>query len=305
MMKRAFVASTCLSALLLAAPAWAEPATFDSPEAAVAAVIAAVEARDREALLTVFGKEFEDVVFVGDPEKDLEIWTGFLDAYQTQHRLDQPSEDRAVLYIGREQWPFPAEIVAASGGWRFDGEGAREEVKYRRIGLNELDVIDVLEAAVAIQSRYRLTDHDGDGVLEFAASILSSPGIRDGLYWPDEPGTEESPIGDFIARASADGYNFDGTDQEPEPYLGYYFRVLQKQGPAAVGGAMDYIVNGNMVAGHAMLAYPAAYGDSGIMSFMVGENGVIYEADLGDDTLAVGNAIDSFDPGEGWRPVAE
>lgn len=295
-----------LAALLLSAlPAAAEPARFESPEAAVAAVIAALEAVDRGALLTVFGPEFEDVVFTGDPEKDREAWGGFLEAYRTQHRLDQPDADRAVLYVGREQWPFPAEIVAGDGGWSFDSEGAREEVRYRRIGLNELDVIDVMRAGVEVQARYRQTDHDGDGVMEFAASILSTPGTRDGLYWPDEPGTPESPIGAFIARASADGYNFDGTDQEPDPYLGYYFRILQKQGPAAPGGAMDYLVNGNMVAGHALLAYPAAYGDSGIMSFMVGENGTVYEADLGEDTLAVGAAIDTFDPGEGWAPVEE
>jgi hypothetical protein len=297
-----FRTGAAIAVLLIGSPALAEPTTFPSPEAAVAAVITALEAVDRDALLAVFGKENEDVVFTGDPAKDRENWTGFIDDYRRQHRIEA-SADRATLFIGREQWPFPAEIVATSGGWQFDSEGAREEVLYRRIGLNELDVIDVMHAAVGVQLRYRQADHDGDGVMEFASSILSSPGTRDGLYWPDEPGTEESPIGDFIARASADGYNFDGTDTEPDPYLGYYFRILRKQGPAAPGGALDYLINGNMVAGHALLAYPAAYGDTGIMSFMVGENGTVYEADLGKDTLAVAGAIDSFDPAEGWRPV--
>jgi len=277
----------------------AEPAKFDSPEAAVEAILAALDARDREALLTVFGTENEDVVFTGDEDEDAQLWTEFLKSYGRQHRIEMADGD-AILHIGREDWPFPVAIVNVSGAWQFDGAGAREEVLMRRIGLNELDVIDVLKTGVEIQAEFRQADYDGDGVMEFAAGILSSPGQRDGLYWPDEPGTQQSPIGPHVARASADGYNFDGTDEAPDPYLGYYFRVLQKQGPAAPGGALDYMIGGNMVAGHAFLAYPADYGQTGIMSFMVGENGVIYEADLGEDTLAVGNAMDSFNPGEGW-----
>jgi hypothetical protein len=290
-----------LALLLATGVAVAEPAKYGSPEAAVDAILAALDARDRDALLSVFGSENEDVVFTGDQDEDIQIWSDFLASYNRQHRIEMDG-DRAVLHIGREDWPFPAQIVNISGEWQFDGAGAREEVVLRRIGLNELDVIDLLKSGVEIQAAYRQTDYDDDGVMEFAASILSSPGNRDGLYWPDEPGTLPSPIGPFIARASADGYNFDGTDEAPEPYLGYYFRVLQKQGAAAPGGAFDYLVDGNMVAGYAFLAYPADYGQSGIMSFMVGENGVVYEADLGEDSLDAGNAIDSFDPGEGWSP---
>lgn len=290
-----------LALLLATGVAVAEPAKYASPEAAVDAILAALDARDRDALLSVFGSENEDVVFTGDQDEDIQIWSDFLASYNRQHRIEMDG-DRAVLHIGREDWPFPAEIVNISGEWQFDGAGAREEVVLRRIGLNELDVIDLLKSGVEIQAAYRQTDYDDDGVMEFAASILSSPGNRDGLYWPDEPGTLPSPIGPFIARASADGYNFDGTDEAPEPYLGYYFRVLQKQGAAAPGGAFDYLVDGNMVAGYAFLAYPADYGQSGIMSFMVGENGVVYEADLGEDSLDAGNAIDSFDPAEGWSP---
>jgi hypothetical protein len=205
-----------------------------------------------------------------------------------------------VLYTGRDQYPFPAEIVATAAGWSFDAEQAREEIELRRIGLNELDVIELLGGYVRAQAEFRQRDYDGDGLLEFASSILSDPGARDGLYWPDEPGAPESPIGDFMARASADGYSIDGDEVEPEPYLGYYFRILQQQGASAPGGALSYMVEGNMLAGHALLAYPAAYGDTGIMSFMVAEAGVIYEADLGEDTLAVAGAIDSFDPTGDW-----
>ena len=297
------IISVSAALVLAASPLLAEPAKYASPDAAVDAVIAALEARDRDALLTVFGPENEDVAFTGNTDRDVEIWTGFMRDYRRRHSIEMEGPDRAILHIGREDWPFPAPIVLSSGSWSFDGAAAREEVLMRRIGLNELDVIDLMHRAVAVQSAYRQKDHDGDGVMEFASSILSTPGHRDGLYWPSEPGTEESPTGEFLARASDSGFSVDGTDQEPDPYLGYYFRILQKQGPGAPGGAHDYLIGGNMIAGHALLAYPAAYGETGIMSFIVGENGVVYEKDLGADTLAAAEAIDSFDPGEGWVPA--
>ena len=175
----------------------------------------------------------------------------------------------------------------------------------RRIGQNELDVIELMHGYVRAQALYRSENPDGDGLPSFASAILSSDGKHDGLYWPSAPGEPESPIGDFMARAAADGYQVDGTDVEPEPYLGYYFRVLTKQGPHAPGGALDYMANGQMVAGHALLAFPSDYGDTGVMSFMVGEAGIVYEADLGEETLDVAGAIDSFDPGDGWSPVEE
>lgn len=281
----------------------AAPQTFESPYAAVAAVIAAIEAQDRDALLAIFGPENEDVAFTGDTAKDREVWGSFLQGYRQANRLENTAGDRAVLHIGRDDWPFPAPVVQGAQGWAFDAASAREEVALRRIGLNELDVIDLLKSGVAIQSAFRQTDHDGDGVMEFAEAILSQPGKRDGLYWPDEPGTEVSPIGPLMARASADGYNMGDGDTPPDPYLGYYFRILQSQGPDAQGGALDYLVGGNMLAGHAFLAYPADYGVTGVMSFMVNENGIVLEADLGPDTLAVGNAMTAFNPGAGWVPA--
>jgi hypothetical protein len=298
-----FAAPVVIALTGTAGLALAQPQSFNSPEAAVAAVVSAIEAQDRAALLTVFGPENEDVVFVGDPDKDREVWSDFLTAYKRQNRIDTSEPGRAVLHIGREDWPFPAVIVGSGTNWAFDGAAAREEVRLRRIGLNELDVIDLLKAGVGVQTQYRQTDHDGDGVMEFAASILSKAGQRDGLYWPDEPGTPQSPIGPFMAEASADGYTIGPDTNEPNPYLGYYFRVLQKQGPDAPGGAHDYMIGGNMVAGYAFLAFPADYGETGIMSFMVGENGVVYEADLGADTLAVANRIVTFNPHDGWKPV--
>ncbi len=280
----------------------ADPAEYATPEAAADAVVAALEARDRDALLAVFGPEAEDLVFTGSKEQDREIWTEFLLAYRDLHRVAiDESGETATLYLGQDQWPFPAPIVRhADGLWAFDPEAARDEIILRRIGRNELDVIDLMGAYVDLQSRYRQVDHNGDGVMEFARTIISSEGKRDGLYWDSEPGEPESPIGDFVARASADGYSIDGEDSEPDPYLGYYYRILKQQGPAGPGSTMSYLVNDKMVAGHALLAFPADYGETGIMTFVVGENGVVYEKDLGDDTVELADAIDSYDPDASW-----
>jgi Protein of unknown function (DUF2950) len=293
-----------LAALLgmSATAALADAAVFETPDAATEAVVGALEARDRTGLIEIFGPENEDVILSGDDPADREAWGEFLADYRTLHRL-AVDDGVATLYVGRDQWPFPAPLVESAAGWQFDAAAAREEVLLRRIGENELDVIELMDGYVRAQDAYRASDPDGDGLRTFAAGVLSSPGTRDGLYWPDEPGTPESPVGDFMARAAADGYSVDGEDTDPDPFHGYYFRVLQKQGANAPGGALDYMVNGHMLAGHALLAFPSAYGDTGIMSFMVGEGGVVYEADLGEATLEAAGAIDSFDPGEAWSPV--
>lgn len=292
-------------AMLLATTgfAWAEPARFDTPDAAVQAVVAALEMPDREAVLAVFGPENEDLLSTGDASQDQELWLNFLLDMKDFSQIELVTEDQATLYAGRDRWPFPVPIVRHDGKWSFDAEAGREEILMRRIGLNELAVIDIMNRVGAVQETFRQFDHDGDAVREFAATILSSPGGRDGLYWPDEPGTERSPLGEFMARASDAGYSLDGVDQEPEPYVGYYFRILQGQGPAAPGGGYSYMAGGNMVAGHAALAYPAVYGETGVMSFIISESGILYEADLGPDTLAAAEATTLFDPGEGWAPV--
>lgn len=297
--------TSILVATLLTSTALASPESFDSPEAAVGAVIEALKAGDRDALVKVFGPENEDVIVSGNDQRDREDREGFLGAYDHMHRVAVADDGVATLYVGREQWPFPIRLMKGDSGWTFDVEGGREEMLDRRIGRNELDVIELMRAYVRVQARFRQTDYDGDGVMEFASALLSAPGQRDGLYWPPEPGAPESPIGDIIAQAAAEGYVLRGQSEPPKPYLGYYFHVLQKQGPAAPGGAMDYVVNGNMIAGHALLAFPADWGDTGIMTFMVGENGTVYEADLGEDSIEAAGAIEAFDPGEGWQPVSD
>jgi hypothetical protein len=299
-----FLSST-VALFLGASAAFAEPAAYPTPEAAAEDLVAALQAQDRAALVTIFGPESEDLISSGDPERDAEAREEFLAAYGTFHQIAPAGDNRAELQIGRSLWPFPVALANTDAGWRFDVAGSRDEILARRIGMNELDVIELMHRAVAVQATFRQTDYDGDGVMEFASSILSSPGQRDGLYWPPEEGTPDSPIGAFMAQAAADGVNIDGVDQAPVPFLGYFFRILTRQGDAAPGGAYDYMVAGNMVAGHALLAYPAEHGDSGIMSFMISENGQIYEADLGDGTLEAAGAIDSFNPGEGWTAVTE
>jgi hypothetical protein len=282
--------------------ATAEPMTFASPEAAMAELVAALEARDRTTVVGIFGEENLDVVSTGDVGEDQETWSDFLGAAQELTRIDLVSPDMATVFVGRDLWPFPAPLVRGETGWTFDAEAAREEVLMRRIGRHELAVIEVLKRANGIQSIYRRFDHDGDGVMEFAAGILSGPGARDGLYWPASAGGL-SPFDDRIARASLTGFSIDGQDVEPDPWEGYYFHILQAQGPTAPGGAFSYMVNGNMIAGYAILAVPAVYGDTGIMSFMVAENGVVLEADLGEETLSKALEMVVFDPGEVWVPV--
>lgn len=296
------LAGACLA--LSAAGTLAAPASYATPEAAVAAAVAALESRDRDALLAVFGPENEDLIRSGDPEQDREDRRDFLAAHAEMHRVAVAEDGSATLYVGADQWPFPIRLAKGETGWAFDVEAGRQEILERRIGRNELDVIELLRAYAKVQARYRQSDRDGDGVREFAAHIISTPGSRDGLYWPPADDAPESPVGEAVAMAAAEGYVIDGEARAPEPYLGYYFHLLRKQGESAPGGAFDYRVNGNMVAGHALLAFPSAYGETGVMSFVIAENGVVHEADFGEDTIAAASAIDSFDPGEGWAPVA-
>ncbi|MTH77021.1 DUF2950 domain-containing protein [Paracoccus aestuariivivens] len=283
--------------------ATAAPQMFQTPDAAVEALVTALEFKDKATVLAIFGPENEDVISTGDAAEDRELWGKLLDDMHVIHRLEPADEGRMTLLAGREMWPFPADLVKSDAGWSFDADSARDEVLARRIGRNELEVIALLRRATEVQARYRQTDYDGDGVMEFAASILSSPGQHDGLFWMDDPDTPPSPFDENLARANFTGFSSDGQDREPEPYEGYYFRILQGQDAAAPGGAYSYMVNGNMVAGHAVVAYPAAYGDSGIMSFMVGEAGIVYQADLGEDTLEKAAAIELFNPTEEWKVV--
>jgi hypothetical protein len=287
-----------LSAALVTSTAFAAPAVYDTPQSALDAFAAALEAGDRDAVLTVFGPEAEDVISTGDEAEDRQNREKILALYREGYRF-QPDEAGVTLVLGADSWPFPIPMARTDAGWQFDLERGREELLDREIGRNELDVIDLLEAYVDLQAAFRLVDHDGDGVMEFASTIISASGERDGLFWPDAPGF----VGQVLARAELSGWSDGETDFAPEPFHGYYFTILHAQGESAPGGAFSYFVGDNLIAGHAMLAIPAAYGETGIHAFVVGENGVVYEAEFGEDTLVKALEITSYDPNTDWSVV--
>jgi hypothetical protein len=274
---------------------------YPTPQAALEALFGAITAGNPEGAAAAIGPSASDLVDADDPVATADALADLTAAYLEGYRFVPAGPGALTIALGADGWPFPVPLLREGDGWRFDAEAARAEILARRIGGNELDVIDVMDAYVEIQREYRGTDHDGDGVMEFASAILSSEGRRDGLYWPGE----DSPVGDVAARASLDGFADAEGNEAGEPFGGYFFRILQAQGEAAPGGAMSYLVNGNMVAGHALLAVPAIYGETGVHTFMVGENGVVVQADLGPDSLDVAFGITAFDPGRGWELVTD
>ncbi len=290
--------SSVLLLSLTVGSAFADGARFDTPQSALDAFVEALKADDQNRLIEIFGAEAEELIGTGDPVEDQERRREVLGMYAEGYRF-QPDDDGVVLLLGEDGWPFPIPILRGDEGWQFDIEAGLEELSAREIGLNELEVIDLLEAYVDLQAAFRLVDHNGDGVMEFARSIIADPGARDGLFWPDE----DSFVGAALARATASGWSDGEDDYEAEPFLGYYYTILQEQGANAPGGAYSYFIGDYFVAGHALLAVPSDYGETGIHSFLVGENGVVYEADFGPETLEVTAEISAYDPGSDWTPV--
>jgi hypothetical protein len=276
--------------------ALADQERFAQPDAALQAFIGALGTGDPARLGGLFGPEHMDEILGDDPvAARADMAKVYADAERAA-ALRPAGADRMVVVVGREAWPFPVPLVRDADGWRFDAAAGAEEIADRRIGRNELAAIEVMRAYVDAQREYASEDHGGDGVLEYAQRIASTGDKRDGLYWPTAEGEAPSPFGPFVAEAG--GY-LEGR-QAGAPYHGYYFRVLTGQGPNAPGGAYGYVINGHMVAGFAMLAWPATYDDTGVMSFLVGPNGVVLEADLGPDTAERARAITTYDPGPSW-----
>jgi hypothetical protein len=291
-------------ALLLAVPLAAAAApqeTFATPEAAVDALTAALKADSDAAMLAIFGDEHKDLIVSGDRAATSATRAKILAAMQTLRVLQTPSPDRRVLLIGAEAWPVPIPIVRAGERWRFATEDGEVELVNRRIGGNERNAIYVLRAYVDAQRAYAAEDRDGDGVLQYAQKVASTPGKRDGLHWPADPAKGEglSPFGPLVAEGGAYLKGHTAGD----PYRGYYFRILTRQGKHAPGGAYSYVINGRMLAGFAMVAYPAEYGRSGVMTFIVSHNGKVYERDLGKNSAQVGAKMTAFDPDAGWNEV--
>ncbi|MEO9780363.1 MAG: DUF2950 family protein [Sedimentitalea sp.] len=299
-MKR-FLFPSLAAVMASVTPVFADPANYATPHDAFMALIDAASAQDRDAVLTVFGPENEDLISTGNAAEDQRNRQEILQMYREGYRMEPQDDGEIVIALGTDSWPFPVPLARTEAGWAFDAEAGRAEVQNREIGGNELEIIDLMDAYGDVQAAFRLVDQNGDGVMEFARRIISDADARDGLFWPGP----DSPIGADMARAAADGFSDGEIDFDPDPYQGYYFRILTGQTDAAPGGAMEYVVNGHMLAGHALLAVPSAYGETGIHSFMVSENGIILEADLGRETLDIAADMTLYDPGEAWSPITE
>ena len=273
---------------------------FPTPEAAVQALVTAAKAADVRAVMQVLGPGSQDIVSSGDPVDDANTRKRFIEAYEAKNRIVKEGDDKAILELGEDDWPFPIPLLRKNAAWTFDVAAGREEILMRRIGRNELHVIQASLAYVDAQHEYAEKGYGGAGLAAYAQRIVSRPGKKDGLYWPPAPGDPESPLGEFAAKAAFDGYR---PGQQSIPFHGYYYKVLTRQGPAAPGGAIDYVVKGNMIGGFALIAYPAMYENSGIMTFIVNQDGVIYEKDLGPKTAQIAGAITAFNPDQGWEKV--
>jgi hypothetical protein len=282
-------------ALLVAAmpPALAEQKAFATPEAAMNAFGDALATNDENALKTVFGADFRKFI----PQASDEIRYRFLSAWAKSHVIKPEGDAKAHIAVGNDGWTFPIPIVKTAQGWRFDMRAGAEEMRIRRIGRNERAVMKVVLAIYDAQREYAEKDRNGDGLLEYAQKFDSSPGKHDGLYWPTQAGEPQSPLGPAVAEARAAGGGREAG------YYGYRYKILTAQGENAPGGAFDYLVHGRMIGGFAVVAWPVKYGDTGVMTFMVSYEGVVYEKDLGPDTAALARAIKRFDPDPSWQKV--
>ena len=278
------------SCCLLAAPAWAQQASYPTAEAAADAFVQAVRASDQAALAKVLGNDWKDYIPTeGIDRDDVEL---FLKRYDEGHRIDGEG-GVSHLDVGSDHWILPMPLVQGSGGWRFDLQKASDEIRTRRIGANELATEQAMLAYYDAQRDYATQEHDGDKVLQYAQKLRSSPGKHDGLYWPASGNEPLSPLGE----------RFVGEHTDSDGFHGYRYRILTAQGPSAPGGAYDYRVDGRMTNGFALVAWPARYGETGVMSFMVSHDGQVFEKDLGKDGATIAQSMKRFDPDSSWREV--
>ena len=272
---------------------------FNTPQEAAAALIQAAETYDVSALLEIFGPDGKDFISSADSTRDKSVAAAFAAKAREKNIVTVDSQDktRAVLSVGPDDWPLPVPMVKRKGKWYFDSKQGRAEVLFRRIGANELDAIQICRGFVEAQHEYASQVHDGSGVNQYAQKIISTPGKHDGLYWQNADGTPGGPIGEAIARAIEEGYSPGKTSG----YHGYYFKVLRGQGPAAPLGQLDYVIEGVMLGGFALVAFPAEYRVTGVKTFMVGYDGDVYERDLGPDSLNVAQKMERYNPDKTWR----
>jgi len=276
--------------------------TFATPGDAVLALYNAAKANDAQALSAIFGSNAQKILHTGDDVADKNALANFIRRYNEMHRVVIEPDGTVTLYLGADNWPTPIPIVKnSSGAWYFDTEAGMKEILYRRVGTNENDAIDTLHTLVEAQREYAASMHDGDQTKHYALKFISTAGKQDGLYWKTDDNQPPSPIGPLIADAAGQGYTAQQGQQTP--FHGYYYRMLTKQGAAAKGGARDYLVNGQLARGFAFIAYPAEYRNSGVMTFIVNQDGVVYENDLGPDTAKLGAEMTEYNPDKTWQPV--
>ena len=278
------------------------PQQFSSPKKAVKALVAATQAGNHAALDAIFGPGVKELLS-GDARQDAIEFAAFAKLIAQFSQLTRKADDRYVLNIGDQNWPFPIPLVKKDGAWFFDTAAGREEIINRRVGEDELIAIGVCRTYVTAQREFASEDRAGDGVLKYAQRLHSTAGQKDGLYWPVGPNEDPSPFGPLIAEVHAQGYGGKTAEGEPQPFHGYRFKILTAQGAAAPGGAYNYIINGNLIAGFALVAYPAHWGESGVMTFIVNQWGKVYQRNLGADSAAIAAEMTEFNPDQDWTPV--
>lgn len=304
--RRAELLLLVLIALLAACRKSEKPSirVFASPDESGNALVEAAGSGDQNAVLAIFGPESKEYLFSGDPVQDKAVAERFASAYRTMHRWRKMKDGSEVLLVGADNFAFPIPLKKnADGKWYFDAAAGRDEILARRIGRNELAAIRICRAVADAQSEYFSRTRDGGRTGQYALKFISDPGKQNGLYWQPREGQPRSPLGPLVAFATAEGYTVQ--PDAHQPYFGYYYRMLQRQGSHAPGGAKDYVVNGKMAGGFALVAYPAEYGKSGIMTFLINQDGVPFQKDLGKNTAEMAGAMDAFDPDSSWSRVGE
>lgn len=281
----------------------AQQKTFKSSEEAVKNLIDAVKADDTKELLAIFGSAAKELISSGDEVADKAGRERFVKSYEEMNKLVNESDKKVILHVGNEDWPLPIPLIKKGEKWFFDAKAGKEEILNRRIGRNELNTIQTCLAYVDAQREYALKDWDGDGLFEYAQKFVSTPGKKDGLYWEAKEGEEQSPLGPLVAKAVKAGYTLRKSGEKPKPYQGYFYKILKAQGKNAPGGEYDYMVRGKMIGGFALVAYPAQYGNSGVMIFMVNHDGAVYQKDLGRETEKIASAMKKFNPDNTWKKV--
>ena len=277
----------------------AAPKTYATPDEAVQALVTAARTGSVETVAHVLGSQSLSMLRSGDPVADKADLLHLAEMYDQAHSMLSPKEESRTLLLGDDNWPFPIPLVKGKAGWQFDDAAGQREILARRVGRNELSAIQVCLAYVDAQREYRERDPEGSAPPHYADRLLSSPGKRDGLYWPPEPGQEESPLGPAVGGARQEGYALE--QGKRAPYHGYFYRLLTAQGSHTEGGAVDYRVQGKLVNGFALVAYPSAWGNSGIMTFIINQEGVVFQKDLGANTASVAASMKRFDPDDSWK----